>query len=157
MRFPLIALVFVLSGIPARGQQPHEHHQHGHVHHQKKEGTPPPGIPRFIPHTDERAGFPRSLGHHPEPSKTSGGLGYSVGGGVPFFGHPHPRGPEDGTWGWDDTGWHGFRRRSFLGWSHGRKYQGGTGAYRADGPHIPDPIFGLTGKILDLHRSPEGE
>ena len=131
--------------------------QHPHLHKHKQEGTPPPGKPRFIPNSHERAGFPQSLGKHLEPSKTSGGIGYYVGGGVPHWGHPHPRTEQDGTWGWDDTGWHAFRRRSYLGWSHGQKYQGGTGAYRVDGPHVPDPVFGLTNKILDHHRAAPAE
>ena len=60
---------------------------------------------------------------------------------------------DDGTWGWDETGCHLFRRRVILGWSHGRKYQGGTGAYLTDGPVVPDPIAGFHGKLTNLHAT----
>ena len=102
-----------------------------------EEGTPPPGKPRSIPHTDERAGYPRSLAKHLEPSTTPGGIGYYVGGGVPF-GHGQAerrdatRGPGAGT----RPAARISAAASILGWSHGRKYQGGTGAYRTDGPVV---------------------
>jgi len=122
------------------------------VLHPHAEGTPSPGKPRFIPHTDERAGYPRALSGHSETSATSGGIGYHVGGGVPLgHGPGHGRYPDEGTWGWDETGFHLFRRRVILGWSHGRKYQGGTGAYRVDGHPLPDPIAGFHGKLTNLH------
>jgi hypothetical protein len=122
------------------------------VLHPHAKGTPSPGKPRCIPHTDDRAGFPRSLSHHAEASATSGGIGYHVGGGVPLgHGPGHPRYPYEGTWGWDETGHHFLRRRAILGWSHGRKYQGGTGAYRVDGYPIPDVIAGFHAKLTSLH------
>ena len=58
-----------------------------------------------------------------ETSRTAGGIGYYVGGGVPL-GHGAGRSGGDGTWGWDETGGRHFRRRTILGWSQGRKYQG---------------------------------
>ena len=94
-------------------------------HRLHREGTPP-HKPRLIPHTDERAGHPRSLAGHIQPSATPGGAGYYVGGGVPL-GHAQSRRRDEGTWGWDETGGRHFRRRVILGWSGGRKYQGGTG------------------------------
>jgi hypothetical protein len=130
-----------------QGPRPHLFHRF----HQKKEGTPPPGEPRFIPHTDERAGYPRLLSGHLETSRTAGGIGYYVGGGVPL-GKGEGRRPSDGTWGWDETGSRHFRRRTILGWSQGRKYQGGTGAYRVDGPVMPDLIYATTSTLNSLGR-----
>jgi hypothetical protein len=120
------------------------------VHHHNR-GTPPPGKPRAIPHSDDRAGFPRDFAHHLEPSATSGGIGYYVGGGVPL-GNRQLRRRDEGTWGWDETGWHRHRRRTILGWSRGRKYQGGTGAYATDGPHLPDVVYGVTSVVNSLGR-----
>ncbi len=127
------------------------------VLHPHFEGTPSPGKPRCIAHTDERAGDPRALSGHPETSATSGGIGYYVGGGVPLgHGPGHARFLDEGTWGWDETGCHLFRRRVILGWSHGRKYQGGTGAYRTDGHPLPDVYAGANSKIDSLcHGSKE--
>jgi hypothetical protein len=122
------------------------------VLHPHAEGTPAAGKPRCIPHTDKRAGFPRAVSGHAETSATAGGIGYHVGGGVALgHGPKHARWPDEGTWGWDDTGFHLFRRRTILGWSHGRKYQGGTGAYRVDGHPLPDPIAGFHGTLTNLH------
>ena len=143
------------------GRRPHwatlAEHPHFLRHfHRKKEGTPPPGKPRLIPHTDERAVFPRSLSGHLESSRTAGGIGYYVGGGVPL-GHGDGRRSSDGTWGWDETGSRHFRRRTILGWSQGRKYQGGTGAYRTDGPVMPDLIYATTSTINSLGRRSDSE
>jgi hypothetical protein len=71
----------------------------------------------------------------PVPSDTGHYIGYYVGGGN---GRPHKaeaRREDEGTWGWDYQGWL-IPRRVFLGWWHGQKYQGGTGSYRTDGPHL---------------------
>ncbi|MGA7500375.1 MAG: hypothetical protein WBX00_26890 [Isosphaeraceae bacterium] len=121
------------------------------IHRLHNEGTPPPGKPRDIPHTDERAGWPRALAEHLQPSTTPGGIGYYVGGGVPL-GHGQPRRCDEGTWGWDETGCHLLRHRNILGWSHGRRFQGGTGAYAPDGPPIPDYIYGITSSVNSLRR-----
>ncbi len=68
------------------------------------------------------------------PSDTGHGIGYYVGGGaLPRFGEP--RGADEGTWGWDYQGWL-LPRRVVNSWWHGRRYQGGTGAYKTDGPHF---------------------
>ena len=125
-------------------------------HRLHRQGTPPPGKPRSIPHTDEAAGYPRSLAGHIEPSVTPGGIGYYVGGGV-AWGHGENRGRHDGTWGWDETGGWRHRRRGILGWSGGRKYQGGTGAYRTDGHVPPDYIYAGTSTANSLGRREEGE
>lgn len=133
---------------PARAQlwsTPHPHF----------EGTPPPGNPRCIPHTHERAGFPQWLAGHLQMTKTSGGIGYYVGGGAPV-GHGDARCRHEGTWGWDETGSSHLRHRVILGWWHGRRYQGGQGAYRTDGPHVPDYIYGVN-SIIDSARDHGGE
>src|SRR5262249_50245999 len=64
------------------------------------------------------------------PSDTGHSVGSYIGGGCLFPRKAEPRLPEDGTWGWDYQGW--FPRRVILGWWHGRKFQGGTGAYKTD-------------------------
>ncbi len=120
-------------------------------HSQKKVGTPPPGRPRWIPHDDARAGFPRTLANHVAPTNTYGGIGYYVGGDT-AFGKGEPRRRDDGTWGWDETGGFHHRRRVILGWSHGRKYKGGTGAYRTDGPVVPDLIYATTTTLGGIGR-----
>jgi hypothetical protein len=125
-------------------------------HRLHREGTPPPGKPRFIPHTNERAGDPRGLAKHLEPSATPGGIGYYVGGGL-VRGHGLGRERDLGTWGWDETGGQRLRRRVILGWSRGRKYQGGTGAYRTDGHVPPDVVYGATSTVNSLGRRDGGE
>ena len=67
------------------------------------------------------------------PSETKGNVGYHVGGGNPFPHHAEPRFADEGTWGWDYQGWL-LPRRVINGWWHGRRYQGGTGTYKTDGP-----------------------
>ena len=70
---------------------------------------------------------PRAL-----PSDTRPYGGYWIGGGQAIRGYcPNA---EDGTFGWDYCGLL-FTKRIDLNWSGGRKYQGGTGAYKSDGPH----------------------
>jgi len=125
-------------------------------HRLHRQGTPPPGKPRFLPHSDERAGYPRALARHIEPSVTSGGVGYYVGGGV-ALGRGESRRRDEGTWGWDETGGQRHRRRVILGWSQGRKYQGGTGAYRTDGRIPPDIFYAATSRINSLGVREEGE
>jgi hypothetical protein len=153
--FSIAGLVMVASGIACAGEQDERPHFFER-HFRKKEGTPPPGKRRYILHTDERAGYPRSLSGHLEPSRTAGGIGYYVGGGVPL-GHGEGRRASDGTWGWDETGSRHFRRRTILGWSQGRKYQGGTGAYRTDGPVMPDLIYATASTINSLGRRSNSE
>jgi hypothetical protein len=151
MRLSCLSAVLVIVTLgaldPARAQDLPEVEQ-GLLSHHHGKGTPPPGKPRCIPHTDERAGYPRELAHHLEPSTTSGGIGYYVGGGVPLA-HRQLRRRDEGTWGWDETGCH---CRTILGWSRGRKYQGGTGAYATDGPRVPDVIYGTTSVVNSLGR-----
>jgi len=81
------------------------------------------------------AGPPLANCHHrwAIPSDTGSYVGYPVGGGAWLRKHAEPPYPQEGTWGWDYRG-KLLLRRVMLGWSHGRLYQGGSGAYRTDGP-----------------------
>jgi hypothetical protein len=79
------------------------------------------------------------LAHPSYNSHTSGGY---VGGGCASKWHGEPRTAEEGTWGWD------YRTSRlmcdpFLRWWHGQRYQGGSGAYKTDGPCEPDlpPVY----------------
>jgi hypothetical protein len=114
-------------------------------HH--NEGTPPPGCPRAIEHTHERAGNPLNLSPCAKPANTPAYVGYYVGGGTGCMGCP--RRVEEGTWGRDYQG-HWIPRHVGLQWSHGRLYQGGIGAYDSDGHPVPD-VIGLTASKLRNH------
>src|SRR4051812_22546851 len=70
-----------------------------------------------------------------KPGRTDAYRGYYVGGGSACGGGP--RFTDEGTWGWDYAGWC-CPRKVFLRWTHGRLYQGGEGAYRVDGPPVPN-------------------
>jgi len=82
-----------------------------------------------------RAGQPQEVSRWARPSDTGRYTGYLVGGGaVPWRRGDAPTAAE-GTWGWDYAGgW--SRRRVVPGWFHGRRYQGGVGAYATDGPTL---------------------
>jgi hypothetical protein len=156
----ILGILVLTSGVAARAEdEPRRFHLFAR-HHPKKEGMTTPGRPRCIPHTHERAGYPREPAGHLEPSATPGGIGYYIGGGVPI-GHKHfldeGRTREDGTWGWDETGGVHCRRRVILGWSHGRKFQGGTGDCRTDGPVVPDLFYATTSALNSLGRREGGE
>ncbi len=84
-------------------------------------------------HTMHRAGYPDRVACYARPSDTHAYVGYPVGGGSPCRGD-YPA-PCDGTWGWDYRGCV-IPRRVFLLWWHGRCDQGGTGAYKLDGPKL---------------------
>jgi hypothetical protein len=71
-----------------------------------------------------------------KPSNTPHYCGGYVGGGTICKGDP--RSLDEGTWGWDYQGCCAGFRRIWLQWSHGRRYQGGTGAYKTDGPPVPN-------------------
>jgi len=81
----------------------------------------------------ERAGCAMLVRKRAIPSNTRHYGGYWVGGGLPIKGE----GPalNEGTFGWDYFGMT-FNKRVALNWSHGRHYQGRTGAYRTDGPRL---------------------
>ncbi|HZN36016.1 MAG TPA: hypothetical protein VFB80_19435 [Pirellulaceae bacterium] len=80
-----------------------------------------------------RAGWPMLIRHHAIPSNTRHYGGYWIGGGVPLFGDSPSL--VEGTFGWDYFG--AMNKWIDLSWSHGRRYQGGGGAYRTDGPKLP--------------------
>jgi hypothetical protein len=77
-----------------------------------------------------RAGWPQQVSCLAVPTDTGHYVGYAVGGGVPCLGGPPCA--DDGTWGWDYSGWL-YPRQVMLRWTHGRRYQGGVGAYRTTG------------------------
>ncbi len=80
-----------------------------------------------------RAGWPQCISRWARPSYGCHESGCYVGGGAAF--HGDARCTHEGTWGWD---YHGrlFTKRIWLGWHHGRRDQGGVGAYKTDGPHL---------------------
>ncbi len=88
-------------------------------------------------HTLHRAGHPECIARYAQPSNTPHYTGGYVGGGCAHGGEG--RGPDDGSWGWDYCGWF-VSHRPWLAWCHGRRCQGGTGAYNTDGPHVPDVL-----------------
>lgn len=95
-------------------------------------GSEPPIVER--PPARLRSGPPR-IACWATPSITNAYAGRYIGGGNLFcFGQP--RLATEGTWGWDYRGSCLLRQFVFLRWWHGRFRQGGTGAYRVDGPNI---------------------
>jgi hypothetical protein len=87
-------------------------------------------------HHHHRAGHPERVHCLASVSNTGHYTGSYVGGGAAFRGCG--RYSHEGTWGWDYCKSF-IPHRPWLGWSH-RRYQGGSGAYKTDGPHVPDPI-----------------
>lgn len=87
---------------------------------------------------DTRAGHPHEISRLARPADIGRSIGYSVGGGAVNRHRADPPAPDDGTWGYDYTGGL-FKRRVDLGWWHGRRYQGGVGAYKTDGPKLIHP------------------
>ncbi|MCY2976069.1 MAG: hypothetical protein NTW52_15545 [Planctomycetota bacterium] len=88
---------------------------------------------RYCMNGHERAGYPLCVGNFAKPSISSDySVGY-VGGGSLFSGFQ--RFPSEGTFGLDYAG-HWFSRKTWLHWSHGRRYQGGAGAYATEGPKL---------------------
>lgn len=84
----------------------------------------------------DRAGNPECVSPLAKPAESPREVGYYVGGGAPVKAR---RGEErregEGTWGVDYTGII-IPKKNVLNWWHGGRYQGGTGAYKADGPRI---------------------
>ena len=91
--------------------------------------------PADCPDEHQRAGHPQEVSRFAFPSDTGRYLGHLVGGGCVRPHKAEPLAPDEGTWGWDFTGGC-FRRCVDLGWWHGRRCQGGTGAYATDGPKL---------------------
>ena len=93
---------------------------------------------RQAPGDQARAGHPREVSHFAMPSDTGRYIGYWIGGracACVLGTRRRPPYPDEGTWGWDFTGGL-FRRNVDLGWWHGRRYQGGTGAYKTEAPKL---------------------
>jgi len=90
------------------------------------------------PHSHSRTGNSQSVAWYARPSDTGRCIGYYVGGGAPC--HGEPRLLNEGTWGWDYKGFGYLPKWIALQWWHGRRYQGGTGAYKTDGPPIPNVL-----------------
>lgn len=111
------------------------------------DGAPPP-------HTFERAGYPNEISKCARPSENCTYGGYHVGGGCPCSGGPPTC--HEGTWGWDYVGFKCLRPKVMLNWCRDR-YQGGTGAYKTDGPPVPDvgPILNEIKKGPPGHRGGE--
>jgi hypothetical protein len=79
--------------------------------------------------------FPTAVAWWAIPSDTGHYTMYRVGGGCPCPCLADPPMTWEGTWGWDYVG-HWFRPDAILGWWHGRRCQGGAGAYQTDGPTL---------------------
>jgi hypothetical protein len=91
-------------------------------------------------HTFERAGCPQEVSKLAHPTNTPHYCGYYVGGGcVCRGGGP---GPLQGTFGWDYCGGCLVHPKVMLGWCFKCRYQGGVGAYKTDGPPVPN-VFGI--------------
>lgn len=96
-----------------------------------------------------RAGCPLQVACYAVPSDAPQYVGYYVGGGS-AIGGTH-RYCDEGTWGWDYQG-RFLPHRVLLYWSHWR-YQGGPGAYRTEGPPVPDlPACAAAAVNKTLHR-----
>ena len=85
----------------------------------------------------KRAGCPQLVSKRAVPTNTPNYTGYYVGGGAASR-KGEPRFAHEGTFGWDYQGPRWLPRRVSLNWWHDRKQQGGVGAYKTDGPHVPD-------------------
>lgn len=84
-----------------------------------------------LPDGHQRAGNPQEVSPWARPSDTGRYVGYLVGGGSGNYRKGEPPFPDDGTWGWDFRGGL-IQRKVILNWWHGRRYQGGVGAYGTD-------------------------
>ncbi|MBI3411810.1 MAG: hypothetical protein HY040_26055 [Planctomycetes bacterium] len=84
-----------------------------------------------------RAGYPLEQSRLAHPSENAHQVGYYVGGGAAAYRHSDGPLLDEGTWGYDYQGWL-IKRRVILNWWHGRRYQGGVGAYKTDGPRLKE-------------------
>ena len=80
-----------------------------------------------------RAGYPQCQRKIAIPSNNRFYGGYYVGGGTPARGAG--RCPDEGTWGWDYASVL-FTKKIALNWTAKSRSQGGTGAYKTDGPKL---------------------
>ncbi|MBW3596724.1 MAG: hypothetical protein KY475_05550 [Planctomycetes bacterium] len=94
--------------------------------------VPAPPRGRYAMDDQVRAGYPDTLSRWAVRSVTPAYSAGWVGGGTLLPGQPRYI-HADGVWGFDYDGWL-LNRRIWLGWSHGRRYQGGRGAYDSEGP-----------------------
>ena len=77
------------------------------------------------------AGYRQNVAWWAIPSDTGSYTMSLVGGGCPYPSLAQAPFPGEGTWGWEYVGnW--VRSHVIIGWWHGRRYQGGTGAYQTD-------------------------
>ena len=83
-----------------------------------------------------RSGNPQEISPRARPSDGPGYTGYYVGGGAVSYRRGDGPSLGEGTWGWDYQG-RFLERRVNLLWWHGRRTQGGVGAYKTDGPKLP--------------------
>lgn len=91
-------------------------------------------------HTQHRAGHSDCVSRWAKRSECGPYSGSFVGGSCAFKGEG--RYAHEGTWAWDYCG--PLRsEHPWMKWCHGRRCQGGTGAYKTDGPHVPDPVAKL--------------
>ena len=83
-----------------------------------------------------RAGDPQCISPLAKPTESPHELGYYVGGGARQRSHhADDRRAAEGVWGTDYRGII-IPKHVELGWWHGRRYQGGSGSYRTDGPRV---------------------
>lgn len=112
---------------------------HRHKHEKSTQATP---------HTEHQAGHPHEVSEIAAISYNEHYSGGYVGGGKGGHGG-HERCAQEGTWGWDYTPFRPMSSRIFLKYSHGGRYQGGTGSYATDGPkpieHLTETIHGHFG------------
>jgi hypothetical protein len=137
-----ITIGSVLLGIlTLAGNQPvqADDQQHSHKHVKSTVATP---------HTMKQAGYPQEVSIISMESYNQHYRGGLIGGGKGGHG-AHTPSLSEGTWGWDYNLFRPLSSRIFLGWTHGRRYQGGSGSYATDGPkpleHITETIHGHFG------------
>jgi hypothetical protein len=136
-----IAAAFAALGLianPSTGTSLADDHEHSHKHVKSTTATP---------HTIRQAGYPYCVSPVSMVSYNEHYSGGYIGGGK-FLGGDYPC-PHQGTWGWDYTPFRPMSSKIFLRWSNGRHYEGGTGAYKTDGPkpieHIKETVHGHFG------------
>lgn len=96
----------------------------------KREEAPEP--PPTFEERHWRAGYPLCTSRWAAFTYGPKYTGYYVGGDSAFGGEARYR--NEGTWGVDYAPWYS---RVMLGWSHGRRYQGGGGQYESDRKNRP--------------------
>ena len=100
-------------------------------------------------HTFARAGNPCAVSRLARPGRTPDYCGYYVGGGCAVRGGPP--GPLQGVFGYDYCQGPCVSHHVVLGFCYGCRPKGGIGAYKTDGPHVPNVL----GVKLPERASPE--